>query len=80
MAKFTKPRGIADEYEKIVFWSDEDQCFVGMCPELAYGGVHGRDPVKVFRELLEVVNEWVEIFEKDGRALPEPKRRVLETA
>lgn len=42
------------------------------------GGVHGDDPNKVFEELLEVVDEWVEIFEKDGRPLPEPKHAVLE--
>ena len=69
----------ADIYEKIVFWSKEDQVFVGMCPELFYGGVHGDDPVEVFKELCEVVDEWVEIFEKDGKPLPEPKRALLET-
>jgi len=41
---------------------------------------HGDDPTEVFKELLEVVDEWVEIFEKDGRALPEPKRRVSQVA
>ena len=56
MAKLSRQRGVADEYQKIVFWSDEDQCFIGMCPELAYGGVHGQDPVEVFKELLEVVD------------------------
>lgn len=70
----------ADRYEKIVYWSDEDQCFIGVCPEFFDGGVHGSDPNDVFRELLEVVDEWVEIFEKDGRPLPEPKPRVLEVA
>ena len=73
-------RSVADEYEKIVYWSDEDQCFIGVCPEFFFGGVHGDDPTKVFKELLEVVDEWVEIFEKDGRPLPEPKRRLVEAA
>ena len=73
-------RSPADVYEKIVYWSNEDNCFIGMCPELMYGGVHGDDPIKVFEELLEVVNEWVEIFKADGRPLPEPKRAVLEAA
>ncbi len=72
-------RSPADVYEKIVFWSEEDQIFIGMCPELFYGGVHGDDPVEVFKELCEVVDEWVEIFKKDGKPLPEPKRAVLET-
>lgn len=73
-------RSIADQYEKTVYWSDEDKCFVGICPELFSGGVHGDDPNDVFKELLEVVDEWVAIFAKDSRPLPEPKRGVLEVA
>ena len=71
---------IADQYEKIVYWSDEDQCFIGVCPEIMNGGVHGDDPNKVFKELLEVVDEWVEIMKQDGKQLPEPKHSVLELA
>lgn len=29
-------------YVKIVEWSDTDECFVGSCPGLLYGGCHGR--------------------------------------
>jgi predicted RNase H-like HicB family nuclease len=70
-------RTVADQYQKIVYWSDEDKCFIGVCPEFFGGGVHGDDPTEVFKELLEVVEEWVEIFEKDGRPLPEPKHRAF---
>ena len=73
-------RSPGDVYEKIVYWSDEDNCFIGMCPELFYGGVHGDDATKVFEELCETVDEWVEIFKEDGKPLPEPKRAVLEAA
>lgn len=66
-----------DPYEKIVFWSKEDKIFIGMCPELFHGGVHGDDPVAVFKELLEVVDEWVEIIEKDGKNFPPPKRAAI---
>ena len=51
-----------------------------MCPELFAGGVHGEDSLEVFKELLEVVDEWTEIFEKEGRELPEPKHAVLQAA
>ncbi|MFM9905386.1 MAG: hypothetical protein ACKVQJ_12550 [Pyrinomonadaceae bacterium] len=43
-------RSIADQYEKIVVWSDEDDCYIGTCPEFFFGGVHGDDPIKVFEE------------------------------
>ena len=70
-------RSPADVYEKIVYWSEEDEVFIGMCPELFYGGVHGDDPIEVFKELCEVVDEWVEIIKKDGKTLPQPKRIAL---
>lgn len=66
-----------DRYKKVVYWSDEDECFIGICPELMYGGVHGNDPVEVFRELTEAVEETIEIMLADGKTLPEAKRSVL---
>ena len=69
----------ADVYEKIVYWSDEDNCFIGMCPELIYGGVHGDDALKVFVELNEVVEEVIQIFKEDGKPLPTPKEVIFET-
>src|SRR5947208_650117 len=38
-------------YVKIVEWSDEDQCFVGSCPGLFFGGCHGENELTVFSEL-----------------------------
>jgi|GEM_PF-4746689 len=32
------------------------------------------------RSYLKVIDEWVEIFDKDGKPLPEPKRVVLQAA
>ena len=40
----TELKAKAARYMKIVEWSDEDGCFVGTCPGLMFGGVHG-DPV-----------------------------------
>ena len=62
----------AARYAKFVEWSDEDQCFIGRCPELMLGGVHGANEAKVYAELCETVEEWIELLNKDGHALPEP--------
>ncbi|MBK9051792.1 MAG: hypothetical protein IPL78_13020 [Chloroflexi bacterium] len=51
----------SDRYLKIVEWSEEDGCYVGRCPELMLGGVHGMDEVAVYHELCEVVEEWLTI-------------------
>jgi predicted HicB family RNase H-like nuclease len=59
-------------YTKCVEWSEEDQCFVGQCPELFGGGVHGQEESKVYADLCDAVEEWIEIIHQDGTPLPEP--------
>lgn len=59
-----------DRYLKIVEWSEEDKCYVGTCPGLMLGGVHGADETKVYRELCQAVDEWIEIYRQDGQPLP----------
>lgn len=48
---------VTKHYRKFVEWSDVDHCFIGRCPELILGGVHGQDEVEVYRELCQVVEE-----------------------
>ena len=57
-------------YVKIVEWSEEDQCFVGSCPGLFYGGCHGEDEKAVFAHLCAIVQETIELYKKDGKPLP----------
>ena len=59
-----------DRYLKIVEWSEEDGCYVGTCPGLMLGGIHGDDETKVYRELCQAVDVWIEIHRRDGQALP----------
>jgi len=60
----------SDKYLKIVEWSEEDQCYVGTCPSLIYGGCHGDNEAKVYKELCKIVEENVTLYEKDGKPLP----------
>ena len=57
-------------YVKIIEWSSEDNCFVGSCPGLFYGGCHGADERSVFDELCHIVEETIALYQKEGRALP----------
>lgn len=59
-------------YVKIVEWSEEDQCFVGSCPGLFYGGCHGDDESQVFAELCEIVDDTIALYKQEGRPLPPP--------
>lgn len=70
----------SDLYKKIIYWSDEDNCFIGVCPELMDGGIHGKDALKVFKELCVAVDEVIEIYKEDGIPLPQPREIVLQAA
>jgi hypothetical protein len=59
-------------YAKIVEWSEEDHCFIGSAPGLIHGGCHGDDERQVFDELCQIVEEAVELYKRDGKALPPP--------
>ena len=60
------------KYVKIIEWSDKDQCFIGSCPSLFYGGCHGDNEQEVFTELCEIVEETIELYKEDGKPLPTP--------
>ena len=62
----------SDRYIKIVKWSKEDGCYVGTCPSLMLGGVHGDDETQVYKELCGIVEEWIQNGESYGDALPKP--------
>ncbi len=62
----------SDAYLKIVEWSEEDRCYVGTCPGLMLGGVHGDNEAAVYSELCQVVEEWIHIHREDGDPLPAP--------
>ena len=61
----------AAEYPKFVEWNEEDQCFVGRCPGLFEGAIHGKDEAAVYAELCQTAEEWVTILHKEGIPLPD---------
>jgi hypothetical protein len=67
----------SDRYHKWVQWSDEDQAYLGLCPDLITG-IHGHDPAKLYRELCEVVDDVIQHFESQGRQLPTPRVRPMQ--
>jgi predicted RNase H-like HicB family nuclease len=65
-----------DANHRRVEWSDEDQAYIGKCPDLNTG-VHGDDPVEVHRDLGEVVQEVIDHFQSTGRVLPAVRTRPM---
>ncbi len=67
-----KIKAPAARYIKYVEWSEEDHCFMGRCPEVFIGAVHGTDEARVYAELCATVAEWLELLHGDGIEPPEP--------
>jgi hypothetical protein len=65
-----------DAYHRWVEWSEEDQVYIGKCPDLITG-IHGDDPVEVYKELGEVVQEVIDHFLQIGRDLPTARTRPM---
>lgn len=59
------------KYTKIVEWSDEDQCFIGYCPGIIGPCCHGNDEDEVYRELCQIVDEWLEVSSPQEALLQE---------
>ncbi len=66
----------SDQFHKWVEWSEEDQAYLGKCPDLITG-IHGHDPISVYSDLCEVVEEVISHFVSEGRALPRPSIRPM---
>jgi len=66
----------AAHYTKLVEWSDEDGYFVGSAPPIIGPCCHGDDEAKVYAELCQIVEEWIELLETDGSSLPESLGKV----
>ncbi|MFZ4699280.1 MAG: hypothetical protein ACOYMG_04450 [Candidatus Methylumidiphilus sp.] len=67
----------SDLYHKWIEWSDEDQVYIGKCPDLITG-IHGNDPIMLYGELCEVIEDVVSHFVEQGRKLPNPRVRPIQ--
>ena len=46
--------------------------FMGQCPGIIGPCCHGADEAEVYKELCQIVEEWIEIAHRDGKPLPPP--------
>ncbi len=64
-----------DKYLKIIEWSDEDECYVGSVPGWFGKCCHGNDEITVYQKVCDIIDEWIEIYNKDGHPLPPPTNK-----
>jgi predicted RNase H-like HicB family nuclease len=64
-------------YEVIIYWSAEDQAFIAEVPELAGCAADGPTYEAALANVRVIIGEWLETAEQLGRAIPEPRGRLL---
>ena len=64
-------------YEIILYWSDQDQAYIAEVPELAGCAADGATYQQALENAEVVIQEWIETARDLGRAVPEPKGRLL---
>lgn len=73
---------IEDQYLKFVRWDEQDNLYVGYCPDLfPWGGVcHGKTEEEAYHQLCQLVREEVNELREAGKELPSPGTRPMREA
>jgi hypothetical protein len=66
-----------DKYHRWVAWSEEDQVYIGCCPDLFLGGVHGDDPIRVAGQLQKAIDEWERDHRESGIDFPQARVKPM---
>lgn len=66
-----------NKYEIIIFWSNNDNCFVAEMPELKGCVAHGDTQDEALNEIKILASEWLNIANEKGWEIPEPKGRLV---
>jgi predicted RNase H-like HicB family nuclease len=65
------------KYEIIIYWSNEDETFIADVPELPGCAADGPTYEAALANVDVIIQEWIETARELGRAIPEPKGRLM---
>ncbi|MBI3359404.1 MAG: type II toxin-antitoxin system HicB family antitoxin [Nitrospirae bacterium] len=66
------------KYEIIIYWSEEDDAFIAEVPELSGCIADGATHAEALANADIIIQEWIETASELGRAIPEPRGRLLQ--
>ena len=65
------------KYERIVYWSADDNTFIAEVPELPGCMADGSTAAEAIENSEIIITEWIETAVELGREIPEPKGRLM---
>lgn len=66
-----------NKYERIIYWSEEDQKWLVEVPELAGCMADGNTPEEALQNVETIISEWIDTAKKLGRKIPQPKGKLM---
>ena len=65
------------KYAIEIFYSEEDEGYIAVAPELAGCSAFGETEEAVLKEVMTAMELWLETAKKEGREIPQPVGREL---
>ncbi len=65
-----------NRYEIIIYWSEDDGCYIAEVPELPGCMADGSTRAEVLQNVEVIIAEWLETAAIEGREIPVPKGRL----
>lgn len=65
------------KYEIIIYWSEDDNCFIAEVPELSGCMADGTSYSETLKNVETVIAEWIETAKQLNRPIPVPKGRLV---
>ncbi len=66
-----------DKYKIIIYWSEDDGCFIAEVSELRGCMADGKTHAEVLSNLDVVIREWIQTARELKRPIPESKGRLM---
>ena len=68
---------MSSKYEIIIYWSEEDDSFIAEVPELPGCMADGKTYQEAVANAEIVIREWIDTASELGRAIPQPRGRLM---
>ena len=66
-----------NRYELVIYWSDEDNCFIAEVRELPGCMADGSNYQEAVKNVEVVIKEWMDTAHELGRHIPEPAGKLM---
>ena len=64
-------------YEILINWSQEDDCFVAAIPELKGCIAHGQSEYEALTNIIHAKELWISTAKEYGEEIPKPSKELL---